>query len=206
VSQWAADQWNESPEAVEQELWDIFRTGDRGRVFNEWLGASSRNDFIETAVYVYRDHTPTISLVPGALECLRTLGEHFSLGLVTVGYPVPQRRKIKALHLESMTSTIIVSDEIGGRSTWKPSPAPFLEACASLGTTPGRAVYVGDNPHKDFLGATNAGLASVRLRLGAGVHFACEPESEEARPNRVVESFHAIPHAVSYMSTNEMSR
>jgi putative hydrolase of the HAD superfamily len=200
VSQWAADQWHESPEETEQKLWDLFSSGDKGRVFDQWLGAAGRNEFIQAAVNVYREHTPDISLTPGARECLQTLGEHFSLGLITDGYSVPQRRKIEALNLEKMISTVIVSDEIGGRSTWKPSPIPFLTACASLGTTPARAVYIGDNPHKDFLGATIAGLASIRLRLGAGMHSRCEPESQDAAPNRVVDSFRAIPDAVSSLS------
>jgi putative hydrolase of the HAD superfamily len=199
VGHWAANQWSESPEEVEQQLWHLFCTGDRGRVFNSWLATSGRDDFVETAVNVYREHEPSISLAPGALEVLQELGESYKLGLVADGYSSTQRRKIEALNLESMISAIIISDEIGGRSTWKPSPAPFLEACARLNTTPDRAVYIGDNPHKDFLGARAAGLVSVRLRLSAGLHFTCESQDEGAQPDYVVAEYCEVPQAVGFL-------
>ena len=202
VGLWAADQWSESPECVEQQLWHLFLTGNRRRVLSKWLGDSGREDSVQTAVDVYREHTPSISLVSGAAEVLRILGKHFKLGLVTDGYSMTQRRKIEALSLESLISTIVVSDEIGGRSTWKPSPAPLLEACARLDTTPSRAVYIGDNPHKDFFGARVAGLASVRLRLSAGLHSTCEPQCKEAQPDGVVAELREVPHAVDSLELN----
>lgn len=196
VGRWAADTWAESADEVERRLWDIFRTGDRGRVFNEWLGGTGREGLVQEAVTVYREHQPVISLVPGAAEVLQTLGESLKVGLVTDGYSVTQRRKIEALKLEDVISTIVVSDELGGRSAWKPSPAPFLEACARLGTRPERAIYIGDNPHKDFLGARAAGLASVRLRLSAGLHVNCEPIHNDDKPDLTVSEFHEIPDAI----------
>ncbi|MBK5283681.1 MAG: HAD family hydrolase [Nitrospiraceae bacterium] len=202
VGQWAAKKWHESPEDVEQELWRLFCTGDRSKVISEWLGASGRDNFIEAAISEYRKHIPHLSLVPGASEVLQNLLEHFKLGLVTDGYSATQRRKIEALNLESLISVIVISDEIDGRSTWKPSPIPFLEACARLDTTPDHAVYVGDNPHKDFLGARTAGLTSVRLRLDAGIHSKCEAQDEDGQPDRVVEDFCQIPDALHSLSLN----
>lgn len=196
VGRWAADSWAESATAVERQLWEIFRTGDRSRVFNEWLGATGREGLVQEAVTVYREHQPVISLVPGAAEVLQTLGEGLRLGLVTDGYSLTQRRKIEALKLEDVISTIVISDELGGRSAWKPSPAPFLEACARLGTKPSRAIYIGDNPHKDFRGARSAGLASVRLRLSAGLHVSCEPNHHEDQPDLEVSAFPDIPGAI----------
>lgn len=200
IGQWAANQWSESPEAVEQQLWHLFCTGDRSKVLSAWLGASGHEDLIQTAVNVYREHRPTISLAPGAPEVLLELSERFRLGLVTDGHSVTQRRKIEALGLENLIPTIVISDEIGGRATWKPSPAPFWEACARLDTTPSRAVYIGDNPHKDFLGARAAGLASVRLRLSTGLHFKCEPHHEGAQPDRVVGEFREVLHVVDSLA------
>jgi putative hydrolase of the HAD superfamily len=200
VGRWAADMWAASPDEVEQELWDIFCSEDRSRVFNKWLRATHQEEYVRAAVDVYREHRPGISLVPGATEVLRGLGEHFRLGLVTDGYPGTQRRKIEALGIEDLISTIIISDEIGGRAAWKPSPAPFLEACARLGTKPSRAVYIGDNPHKDFLGARAAGLTSVRLRLSAGLHFSCEPQHKGDEPDITVFHVQEIPRAIDTLT------
>jgi len=200
VGHWAANQWPMAPEDVEQQLWHLFCTGDRSRVFNSWLGSSSQKNLIQKAVTVYREHEPKVFLVSGARDVLKELSERFKLGLVTDGHSITQRRKIEALGLEELISTIIISDELGGRATWKPSPDPFLAACARLDTTPNQAVYVGDNPHKDFVGARAAGLASVRLRLSAGLHAKCEPHSDEARPDRVVTEFGQVPQAVDALA------
>jgi len=144
--------------------------------------------------------------VPGAADVLASLSSRFRLGLVTDGRSVTQRAKIEALKLTSLIPTIVVSDEIGGRSTWKPSPAPFLEACARLGTTPERAVYVGDNPHKDFLGARAAGLSSVRLRLSAGLHFDCSAQNVQDQPDRTVLALPEVPRAIHSLAAARSAR
>ncbi|MFN3522578.1 MAG: HAD-IIA family hydrolase [Phenylobacterium sp.] len=43
----------------------------------------------------------------------------------------------------------------------KPAPGLFESACAVLGTGPGRAVMVGDNPHTDIAGARALGLGAI---------------------------------------------
>jgi FMN phosphatase YigB (HAD superfamily) len=109
-------------------------------------------------------------------------------------------RERSGLGLENLISEIVISDEIGGRSTWKPSPTPFLKVCERLDTKPTLAVYVGHNPHKDFLGARAAGLASVRLRLSAGLHVNCEPKREEDQADRTVREFREIPEAIDSLT------
>ena len=73
----------------------------------------------------------------------------------------------------------MVSDELG-TEFWKPSVEPYLRVLELLGVAPARAVYVGDNPAKDFLGARRAGMRSIRWRRRGGLHARAEPVGPES--------------------------
>jgi putative hydrolase of the HAD superfamily len=64
---------------------------------------------------------------------------------------------------------IVVSDDYG-LDAWKPSAVPYRAALDQLGVEAANAVYVGDNPHKDFVGARALGMATVRVRRTIGDH------------------------------------
>jgi putative hydrolase of the HAD superfamily len=55
---------------------------------------------------------------------------------------------------------VVISEEVGFE---KPDPKIFEVALKELGVKPGEAVYVGDTPETDVLGANASGLVSVRL-------------------------------------------
>lgn len=60
---------------------------------------------------------------------------------------------------------VVVTDLLGpDRQFWKPHTRPFEVALSKLGVEPKRAVYVGDNPTKDFYGPTQLGMRTVRIR------------------------------------------
>jgi FMN phosphatase YigB (HAD superfamily) len=63
---------------------------------------------------------------------------------------------------------------------------------------------IGDNPHKDFLGARAAGLASVRLRLRDGLHFNCEPQDPGGQPDFTVFEFAEIPRAIDSVTQRSL--
>ena len=46
----------------------------------------------------------------------------------------------------------------------KPDPRLFAKALAALHVAPERAVYVGDNPARDLIGARRAGLRCILFR------------------------------------------
>ncbi len=48
----------------------------------------------------YRTHAPDIQLHQGVSELLEELADQYRLGLITEGYTVSQRNKLKALGLE----------------------------------------------------------------------------------------------------------
>lgn len=47
---------------------------------------------------------------------------------------------------------------------WKPQPEPFLQVAEALGVEPETAVYVGDDPGADVVGAVGAGMRAVHFQ------------------------------------------
>lgn len=66
---------------------------------------------------------------------------------------------LRDLGLADWISVVVVSSA----GAAKPDPAPFAQALAQLGLSPGQAWHVGDSP-EDELGARAAGLPCVRIR------------------------------------------
>jgi putative hydrolase of the HAD superfamily len=112
-------------------------------------------------------HSPTTLVMhAGVAEALSRLRERFPVAIVTDGNPMTQRAKIRALGVETMVDTIVISDELGGRHHRKPSPAALLEALDRFGVRPDGAVHVGARPSRDTAAAIAAGMRAVRVRTG----------------------------------------
>ena len=76
-----------------------------------------------------------------------------------------QYRKIEKLGLSRHFSVLVTSEEAGIE---KPHPYIFLLALNKLGVAPGRAAMVGDNYHKDVLGARALGMEAFWFNHGGG--------------------------------------
>lgn len=138
----------------------------RGRLFDTLLAELGRpddRDLILACVLTYRTHRPRLTLFPGAVEAIGAVrAARIPIGLVSDGHAAVQRRKLAALpevarHLDA----VVLTDELGA-AYWKPSPVAFRVACRLLGAEPSRAVYVGNDPRKDFVGAREAELRTIR--------------------------------------------
>jgi len=108
----------------------------------------------------------SISLHPGALEALIDMQRRYKLGVIADGPVLSQRAKIRGLGLEPLLGSVVYSDEIEGIRSRKPDPRPFRLALAELKCRPEQAVFVGDNPIKDFIGASTLGMHTVRVLTG----------------------------------------
>ncbi len=173
------------------ELMSLFERGIRGDTFDQWLaarGLAPDKELIATMVRVYREHQPRLRPYAEVSPLLARLRPRYRLGLVSDGPLAMQRRKLAALGLRDEFEAVVLSDEWGPEA-WKPSPGPFEEVLERLGVASRRAVYVADNPGKDFLGARRAGMSSVRLRLPLGLYYGREPETPEHAPEIEVGNF-----------------
>ncbi len=63
------------------------------------------------------------------------------------------------------------------RAFWKPHTRPYLAALGQLGITPEKSVYIGDNPRKDFFGARQLGMHTVRVLWPGGLNTDLQPET-----------------------------
>jgi len=187
------------------ELRVLFEKGVRGDTFNRWLAARGIVDdsLVAQLVQVYREHDPTIAPfpeVPGVLESLR---REYLLGIVSDGYLAVQQRKLAALRLAPYFDAIIFSDE-WGREAWKPNPRPFREVLDRLGgIAPEEAVYVADNPDKDFLGARGVGLTTIQICRPNALNSHREPLTEQHRFHVAIQSLNELETALkSLMGTS----
>ena len=184
----------------------LFAQGVRGDTFNTWLaahgiptgdgenkveGATPSSNVVAKLVEVYREHTPHLAPFPEVPPLLGRLSQNYRLGLVSDGYLAVQQRKWAALGLEQFFGAVVFSDELG-RAHWKPSPRPFEVVTQRLGVPPETAVYVADNPKKDFLGARRAGLGAVWLRRPDGEYTALEPPTPDHAPSVTIAELGAL--------------
>ena len=180
------------------ELSEMFRRGVRGETFNLWL---ARNGLAPEAsvpdlVRVYREHEPELSPFAEVGGVIGSLRGRYRLGLVSDGYLEVQRRKWKALGLEGYFDAVVFSDEFG-RECWKPSTRPFEAVLERLGSEAHRAVYVADNPAKDFYGARRLGMFTVRVRRPGGEYSSLEPETPGHEPHVTLNCLTALEERIS---------
>ena len=162
--------------------------GARQKIFDKVLESfsiASSPELVAQLVKVYREHSPELSLLPDAVECLRCIREKEAIGLITDGYHQTQVNKVRALQIESHFARIVYSDAIG-RDFWKPHTSPY-EAIMRGHSEATRFFYIADNPHKDFITARKLGWMTVRIRRQGGLHaettLSAEYEADCEAPN-----------------------
>ncbi len=165
-------------------LIDIFNEGKRGNIFNialERINIIYDENIICSMVKIYREHNPKIRLAEDVKLLLIKLRRIYSLGIITDGYFEVQKKKVQALRLEEMFDSIIYTDEYG-REYWKPDVLGYKLALEEFRVLPDEAIYVGDNPCKDFIGAKKMGITTVRVlqqgREYSGVRLDKEYEAD----------------------------
>jgi putative hydrolase of the HAD superfamily len=158
-----------------EELCRLRETAERGQTFNRWSEIHGLEPHVwgSRMLQTYRRHMPQIQPYPDVNAVLQRLSSRCRLGLVSDGYQETQRRKWTALLLDKYFQAVVFSDELGAEH-WKPSPVPFRTVLDRLAVPAESAVYVGDNPHKDFRGARGIGMGTFRLRRDDGLYRALD--------------------------------
>ncbi len=129
-------------------------------------------------VTIYRDHTPSLEPDPEPRAVLKTRRDADRLGVITQGHTPGQQRKLEALDLtEAFEAVVIMGEE--DRQDWKPSKVPFERLLAEMDLQGDQAVYIGDNPLKDFVGARQLGMLTIWVRRPEGEHVDDLPPGPE---------------------------
>ncbi len=150
-----------------EELIDIFKRDGRGKVFDSALrkyGLYSR-ELVKTLVEVYRSHTPNIKPYPGLYRLLASLRNRYHLAIITDGVSSAQRNKIRAIGVEKLFDLIIYTDDCG-KGKAKPNMYAFKKAIRYFKVSPTKAVYIGDDPSKDFTGPKKLNMITIRVLQG----------------------------------------
>lgn len=114
----------------------------------------------------YRTHVPDFIQYKGVSELLRKFKEKgFYIGLITDGYSLTQRNKIKALGIEELFDLIVISEEFGSEKPNENNYKVFHQFATK------DYYYIGDNTAKDFLAPNRLGWISVcLLNNGENIH------------------------------------
>ncbi len=126
------------------------------------------------------------ALFPDALPALRELAATgYTLGLVS-NFEAWLMTLLERLGVLPLMSVVVVS---GVEGIEKPDPEIFRLALDRIGTTPERAVYVGDNPRVDVEAALSLGMGAVLVdRRGVHNGFRMSP---------VVRSLEQVPAVIA---------
>jgi putative hydrolase of the HAD superfamily len=174
---------------VFERAWAILGRDGRGKVFDTLLQefdlySDARKQLL---VYLYRSHRPHIRCyddVADVFTQLRALG--MRLGIITDGMGSVQENKIQALGLCDRVDLCLCTDALGS-CHWKPSVLPFQVALEFLQVPAHQAVYVGDDPSKDFVGPNSLGMLTIRI---------CRPGAVDSK-EAVCSHSHAAHHVVT---------
>jgi putative hydrolase of the HAD superfamily len=157
---------------------EILKSG-RGRIFDDvllYFEIFSKKT-VEKCIYIYRRHRPNIELYNDTIECLLRF-KNYPVYIVTDGNKLVQKNKLVALGLYDTVKFCFITHRYGVKNA-KPSSYCFLKICKREKVDPCEVIYIGDNPHKDFVGIKALGFKTVRIMRG---HYKeiVKPEAFEA--------------------------
>lgn len=105
----------------------------------------------------HRDFVPeTLESYPEALSILSQFRGSYRLALLTDNPVKSQNQKLELFKAKQLFDSIILTNAY---NLQKPDPLAFFRVVDELGVSPSEVVMVGDNYHRDILGALNAGFA-----------------------------------------------
>lgn len=130
---------------------------ERGENVFEYL--SNNHDIsLSDLLSIYRNHFPDITLIEGARDVLQYCkANKYKIGLISDGRSVTQRNKLKALGIESLFDSIVISEEFGSE---KPNENNYLNFTDNSIDS---YFYIADNTKKDFVTPNKLGWTTICL-------------------------------------------
>ena len=90
------------------------------------------------------------------------------IGLITDGNYTRQLNKIYDSGIIKLFDKIIIKNS---KKKKKPNKLSFIKMLSYYNLNPSQALYVGDNPYKDFLGPKSLGIKTIRVLKGKYKHL-----------------------------------
>ncbi|MCR4587513.1 MAG: ATP-grasp domain-containing protein [Lachnospiraceae bacterium] len=151
----------------------LYERDGRGHIFDQLLKNYDIQIPASNLVEVYRSTRPQLTLYEDAAELIQaTKKKGIKTALLTDGMSRVQHVKMDALGLEEMLDYCLATDDLGtdpeGKDYGKPSTVPYQKVLDALGVKAEEAIYIGDNPRKDFIACKILGMGSVRIHRDRG--------------------------------------
>ena len=139
----------------------------RDKVFDTVLSKYNfYNSFItEDLIRKYRSQALSITLYPGVKKLLDSLKKKYVLALITDGLTVVQMKKIKHLKIDTYFNYIYCTQDEGVQEG-KPDTKFFQKLLDDASISSLEAIYIGNDPQKDFLGPKKLGIRTIRVLQG----------------------------------------
>lgn len=194
VSDYLSNKYELDKNVIFKKMMHIFNSEGRGKIFNKLIDDLnlSEKENILNLVYIYRFHTPKISLyndVPDTLTRLKE--ENYKLGIITDGKALVQKNKVDALNLNEIFDVIILTDALGP-DFWKPSIVPYQIALDLLNSSPKNSCYIGDDSYKDFLGPEKLNIKTIQVQYEKEIDYWKKKGFDQTKPNHIVKSLSDI--------------
>jgi putative hydrolase of the HAD superfamily len=151
-------QLSSSPERhAEVDVFAVFRD-----IFAAYGRAKVSRETIIAAAMLFRSLSRRqFDLFPGAAAAVRRLRERYAVGLVSDAQWVFTEPELALTGLRDLFEVRVLSSRLGYK---KPDPRLFAKALGALHVAPEHALYIGDNPSRDLVGARRAGIRCVLFR------------------------------------------
>ena len=122
--------------------------------------ATPEDSRIKAAVNMFfEDYLNGLELRPCVKKLLKKASMEYKLGIISnFTYAPVIYAGLRNLGINQFFNVVLVSEEVGWR---KPHIKIFQEALKRLGVTAKEAVYVGDSPAEDIMGAKAVGMKTV---------------------------------------------
>ena len=157
-----------SADTLYSRLVSLLNDNGRGQVFDILLkeeGIYSKY-LVKKCISIYRAHIPEIKLSNSVINVLERISEKYgNIYLVTDGNLTAQRNKIAKLNLDKYFSKCMPTHQYG-RQHSKPSLYCFERIKIWEGVNYSSLIYIGDNPHKDFVALNSVGATTIRVNSG----------------------------------------
>jgi len=150
------------------------------RIFQDFLNKTlGYIDYKYLAIAINKYREVRYNYVIPYVGTKKTLNElkkkGIKLGIITDAPRVKAWVRLTKLGILDCFDTIITITDTNER---KPSKKPFNKALETLKVNPREAMYVGDNPKKDILGAKRAGMRTCLAKYGQFIQDDEKPDFE----------------------------
>lgn len=171
VAYYLGNNYEKGKEELYIRMKEILENSGRGKIFNIICEENNFKEDVEGLVEIYRNSKPKLELYKDSKEFLIWGRENgYKLGIITDGCSKVQWNKIEALKVEQLVDKIIVTDDLG-KEFWKPHKKSYIDMMNYFNINKNEGIYIGDNPNKDFVGAKQLGMKTIRMIRKNGDHI-----------------------------------